>query len=105
MLKRERHKTILNHLEQHGSAVVSVLSDVLKVSSDSIRRDLQELADQRLLTRVHGGALPKVNPVSAAAELATYCCQNSSTTLQRQFYSYLWWRCRNSNVPFHSPVI
>lgn len=57
MLKKERHNFILRYLNAHGTALVSNLSNTLKVSHDTIVRDLRELSKENLLTRVHGGAL------------------------------------------------
>ena len=58
MLVAERRECILQALRQAGTVVASELSEMLTVSPDTIRRDLDELADAGLLRRVHGGALP-----------------------------------------------
>ncbi len=58
MLTAERRREILGRLDRHGKVVASQLVADLGVSEDTIRRDLRELADQGLLQRVHGGALP-----------------------------------------------
>jgi DeoR/GlpR family transcriptional regulator of sugar metabolism len=58
MLTEERRQVILERLAHDGKVVVAELSSSLVVSLDTIRRDLQELADVGLLRRVHGGALP-----------------------------------------------
>lgn len=42
-----------------SSVTVSELADRLNVSNMTIRRDLQSLASAGMLTRVHGGALPR----------------------------------------------
>lgn len=57
MLKRERQAYILHQLNLHNQVLSANLSLDLKVSEDTIRRDLQELADGGKLTKVHGGAL------------------------------------------------
>ena len=49
---------ILERLSRDGKLVALDLSTTLGVSADTVRRDLQELADAGLLRRVHGGALP-----------------------------------------------
>ena len=49
---------ILERLGHDGKVVVADLSSSLDVSLDTVRRDLQELADAGLVRRVHGGALP-----------------------------------------------
>ena len=57
MLTAERRRLILERLQQDKKVLSSELSTVLKVSEDTIRRDLRELAEANLLQRVHGGAL------------------------------------------------
>ncbi|MBW4615565.1 MAG: DeoR/GlpR family DNA-binding transcription regulator [Desmonostoc vinosum HA7617-LM4] len=57
MLTAERRQYILEILRRDKKVLSSELSDVLKVSEDTIRRDLRELAESGLLQRVHGGAL------------------------------------------------
>jgi DeoR/GlpR family transcriptional regulator of sugar metabolism len=57
VLAAERKHQILAHLDRDGRVVVAELVAGLSVSEDTIRRDLQELAAQGLLHRVHGGAL------------------------------------------------
>jgi DeoR/GlpR family transcriptional regulator of sugar metabolism len=58
VLSAERRQLILETLGRDGKVVAADLSASLGVSHDTIRRDLQELADSGLLRRVHGGALP-----------------------------------------------
>lgn len=57
MRKFERFSAILEQLANNGSASVEELSKRLGVSGATIRRDLRQLADQRLLARTHGGAV------------------------------------------------
>ena len=63
MLSAERRQRIVETLGREGKVVAADLSAAFGVSHDTIRRDLQELAEAGLLRRVHGGALPP-NPVS-----------------------------------------
>jgi DeoR/GlpR family transcriptional regulator of sugar metabolism len=58
LLSAERRQAILSALERDGKVVAARLVEDLGVSEDTIRRDLRELADQGLVQRVHGGALP-----------------------------------------------
>jgi DeoR/GlpR family transcriptional regulator of sugar metabolism len=67
MLTEERRAVILERLRTEGKVVAAELSSSLAVSPDTVRRDLQELADAGLLRRVHGGALP---PAVGAAPYA-----------------------------------
>jgi DeoR/GlpR family transcriptional regulator of sugar metabolism len=57
MLKQERQSYILHQVNLHNKVLSSTLSEDMKVSEDTVRRDLQELADQGKIIKVHGGAL------------------------------------------------
>ena len=57
MLKQERQAYILHQVNLHNQVLSAGLSQQLDVSEDTIRRDLQELADNSKLIKVHGGAL------------------------------------------------
>lgn len=57
MLKRERQAFILHQLNLHNRVLSSTLSVEINVSEDTIRRDLQELAEDGKVIKVHGGAL------------------------------------------------
>lgn len=56
MLARQRHAYILDRLRADGAVRVADLVQDLGVSDMTIRRDLEQLHDQRLLEKVHGGA-------------------------------------------------
>jgi DeoR/GlpR family transcriptional regulator of sugar metabolism len=62
MLAGQRQQRILDTLTTQGEVRAAELSDTLGVSLDTVRRDLQELADAGALRRVHGGALPPAPP-------------------------------------------
>lgn len=57
MLKKERQAYILHQVNLHNKVLSSSLSSDINVSEDTIRRDLQELADEGKVIKVHGGAL------------------------------------------------
>lgn len=59
MLKEERHQYILNRLNAHSRIYITSLSNELHVSDDTLRRDLAELDERGLLTKVYGGAIAK----------------------------------------------
>lgn len=52
-----RRQEILRYLREHGSATVAALCAVTAASPATVHRDLEQLAAQGLLERVHGGAL------------------------------------------------
>ncbi len=58
MLASQRKQQILKLLAAEKQVMSGELSQRFKVSEDSIRRDLRELAAEGKLQRVHGGALP-----------------------------------------------
>jgi DeoR/GlpR family transcriptional regulator of sugar metabolism len=57
MLKKERQAYITQQLNVHNKVLSSDLSQQLKVSEDTVRRDLNELSEEGKLLKVHGGAL------------------------------------------------
>lgn len=56
MLAIDRIKTIMDLLEENKSAMVSELSQLLGVTEETIRRDLEKLEFKKRIVRVHGGA-------------------------------------------------
>ena len=52
-----RQKEILDLARSSGRILVDELSRRFEVSAQTIRKDLNELCDRRILTRVHGGAI------------------------------------------------
>jgi DeoR/GlpR family transcriptional regulator of sugar metabolism len=58
MLTTHRKQEILSLLKRQGQVIAKEVSHSMGVSEDTIRRDLRELAQEGLLLRVHGGALP-----------------------------------------------
>src|SRR4051812_22246378 len=57
MRQSDRLDAILTRLSEHGSVAVTGLAHDLGVSMATIRRDLELLESQRLLSRTHGGAV------------------------------------------------
>lgn len=55
--RADRVSAILERVANHGSVDAGHLADEFRVSPATIRRDLQVLEDQRLLSRTHGGAV------------------------------------------------
>src|SRR5260221_40935 len=53
-----RRAEILRLVKQLGQITVTEMSARFEVSLDTIRRDLDTLADQGLISRIHGGAVP-----------------------------------------------
>lgn len=59
MLKEQRHDIILERITKDSRVYVTTLSEELGVSDDTIRRDIAELEQKGLLTKVHGGAIAR----------------------------------------------
>lgn len=79
MLKEERQQYIINHINNNYRIYITELSEELNVSDDTLRRDLNELDKQGLLTKVHGGAVAKSGiPVEFIERL------KRDTTIKRQ---------------------
>lgn len=57
MLLSERHTTIIAMAKGNGRVLVDDLAAHFNVTPQTIRKDLNDLCNQRLLTRIHGGAL------------------------------------------------
>jgi DeoR family fructose operon transcriptional repressor len=57
LIPAERHHRIQALLEQRRVASIADLSDLLRVSEATIRRDLEALEEQGALERTHGGAI------------------------------------------------
>jgi DeoR family transcriptional regulator, aga operon transcriptional repressor len=55
--RAERLERILQRLSDEGSVAVSELTSSLDASAATVRRDLELLAQQKLLSRTHGGAV------------------------------------------------
>lgn len=56
LIPAERHKRIREYLSIHHVAQNSTLSELLRVSEATVRRDLELLESQGVLERTHGGA-------------------------------------------------
>ena len=56
MLAAQRHSLILQEVGRQGAARISELAASLSVSEMTVRRDIDVLAEQGLLDKVHGGA-------------------------------------------------
>ena len=77
MLTTQRKQHILKLLKRDGQIIAKDLSLELELSEDTIRRDLRELAQEGLLQRVHGGALP------ASPAIADFAARESIATVAK----------------------
>lgn len=58
LFQTERQREIVSYTLTEGRVEVTELSSRFSVTPETIRRDLSELQNRRLLRRVHGGAVP-----------------------------------------------
>lgn len=56
MTQQQRLNRVLEFVSERGNVSIAELSRAVDVSAATVRRDLNTLAEQRLLTRTHGGA-------------------------------------------------
>ena len=78
MLKIERQALILKEVNIHNKVLLSDLSVKLAVSEDTVRRDIQELADDEKVIRVRGGALSRSFQVYSYQENDIYAYQEKT---------------------------
>jgi DeoR family glycerol-3-phosphate regulon repressor len=74
-----RQQEILNLARQSGRVTVEDLAARFDVTPQTIRKDLNDLCDQRLLTRTHGGAL-----LSSGVENVAYEARRQLATIEKQ---------------------
>lgn len=82
MLKKERQGHIIKQINLHNKVLSSDLSLELNVSEDTIRRDLNELAQEEKIVKVHGGALSKSYNFTATQE-ETYAYDEKNIIAQK----------------------
>lgn len=56
MTRQQRLNALLELISDRGDASIAEITETLGISAATARRDLGSLADQRLVTRTHGGA-------------------------------------------------
>jgi DeoR family glycerol-3-phosphate regulon repressor len=68
MRPAERRRKILDLVKQSARVTVDDLSENLKTSRETVRRDLSLLSDQGLLRKIHGGARAAQQTMQSAQE-------------------------------------
>ena len=61
MQKKGRQDFILSKIKENGRIYITELSNELNVSDDTLRRDLSDMDSLGLLTKVHGGAIDRID--------------------------------------------
>lgn len=83
MLKPERHAIILREINIHNKVLSSDLSELLNVSEDTVRRDLNELAETGKVIKVYGGALSKSYHLSAYPKTEVYSFEHKTRIAEK----------------------
>ncbi len=83
MLKKERQAFILHQVNLHNKVLSASLSEEIRVSEDTVRRDLQELADEGRLIKVHGGALSQSFNYAGNPVAKTYALEHKKAIAQK----------------------
>ncbi|PWT76856.1 MAG: DeoR/GlpR transcriptional regulator [Bacteroidetes bacterium] len=83
MLKVERQQQILDWLQKEKKVLLSEISSALKVSEDTIRRDIKELSAKRLLQEVRGGAVPQSPGPRDLKERTLFASQDKKTMARK----------------------
>ena len=83
MLKRERQAYILHQVNLHNKVLSTDLSQAINVSDDTIRRDLQELAEEGKIIKVHGGALSNSFHKGYSSSTEVYSYSQKQTIAQK----------------------
>lgn len=95
MKQTQRHNGIIELVKQQGYVSTEELVEHFSVSPQTIRRDLNELAEQNLILRHHGGAALPSSSVNTpwhdrkATQMARRCLSISAPRRKR-------WRTRCS---------
>jgi DeoR/GlpR family transcriptional regulator of sugar metabolism len=89
-MKNERHVKIMSLLAQNKMITVSRLTELLEVSEITVRRDLDELAEEGKLHRVHGGArLPEFYELEPPIKHRQVEQMNEKAAIARKTMSYI----------------
>lgn len=83
MLKEERQALILKEINIHNKVLLSDLSEKFQVSEDTVRRDLQDLANSRKIVKVRGGAMSKSYTAYSYHEQDIYAHQEKIIIAQK----------------------
>lgn len=70
MLGADRRREAYKYIRRQGSASVAELAESMQVSVQTVRRDLESLHKERLIERVHGGAVVADGTGGAVVEQA-----------------------------------
>ncbi len=90
MTRAERLTGLLERLVLIGHLDVEEASSHFAVSPATIRRDLDHLADQQLLSRTHGGAVPNTTSYDLPLRYKSSTRTEAKSRIARQAVAMLW---------------
>lgn len=93
MTRAQRLAELLDRLVSSGELVVEDTADHFGVSTATIRRDLDHLASQQLLTRTHGGAVPNSTSYDLPMRYKSSSRTNAKIRIARAAVEMLWPGC------------
>lgn len=81
----ERHLKILNMIRARGEVKVEEIARLFQISPMTVRRDMQYLEEEKLISRIHGGAvsLEKANMLLSQNEKIALCRERISEYASR----------------------
>lgn len=86
---QDRREAISRLVNQHGYASIEFLAEQCGVSTQTIRRDIQALSKENLLTRHHGGASPASSVVNTSYDVRRISLISEKRTLAREVIKQL----------------
>ncbi|WP_343062226.1 DeoR/GlpR family DNA-binding transcription regulator [Hyphomicrobium methylovorum] len=91
--KTVRQKEIVSLLADHPALRVSELAEMLRVTTETIRRDLDELTERGLISRTYGGAILRLVAEPAAAQRHNLLIEERTRIANTAFFE-----CRDARV-------
>jgi DeoR family transcriptional regulator, aga operon transcriptional repressor len=93
MTRAERLTALLERLVEQGRIDVEHSAQFFGVSAATIRRDLDHLADQQLLSRTHGGAVPNSTSYDLPLRYKSMNRAESKTRIAQRAVEMMWPGC------------
>jgi DeoR family transcriptional regulator of aga operon len=93
MTRAERLTALLELLVVEGKVDVEHSAERFTVSAATIRRDLDHLADQQLLTRTHGGAVPNTTSYDLPLRYKSATHGDAKARIAQRAVAMLWPGC------------
>ncbi|MBT4290636.1 MAG: DeoR family transcriptional regulator [Deltaproteobacteria bacterium] len=85
----ERHRQIVALIQEQGYLSVEKLSKYFAVTTQTIRRDINKLCNQRLIERYHGGAGPVSNTKNIDYQTRQIICQNEKEKIAQLLVEHI----------------